>query len=195
MESLSLKKSVSLMFSRLMNRCVFSSLSVVAVSFGLFSCGGGSDSGDGDSLPDATMLDLSASLTSPTAASPWPLILKLVGNGSDLPGVSINAASSNESSPLNVASVVYRRTGRTAILRGNFTVASGQWTEPGPVIVTNRDKIFVNANISFASDRADENCGGSFTGSISYEIPGDDDEESIIYSATEGMVSYTVTRS
>lgn len=184
------------MFSRLMNRCVFSSLSVAAVSFGLFSCGGGSDSGDGDSLPDATMLDLSASLTSPAAASPWPLILKLVGNGSDLPGVSINAASSNESSPLNNDTpVVYRRTGRTAILRGSFTVVSGQWTAPGPVIVTNIDKVFVDANISFASDRADENCGGSFTGSVSYEIPGDHGEGSIIYSATEGMVSYTVTRS
>ena len=170
------------MFSRLTNRCVLSSLSAAALSLGLFSCGGSGSSGDGESLPSGTMLDLSASLSTEDGLGPWNIIVKLTGNGSDLPQVSINAASSNESAPMNIASVVYRRTGSSAILRGNFTITSGQWTAPGPIVVTNRDKAFID--------------GGTFTGSITYQVPVQNDEggfEAQDWTATEGTVSYTVS--
>ncbi|UQT45326.1 hypothetical protein M5E88_03470 [Akkermansia muciniphila] len=113
------------MFSRLTNRCVLSSLSAAALSLGLFSCGGSGSSGDGESLPSGTMLDLSASLSTEDGLGPWNIIVKLTGNGSDLPQVSINAASSNESAPMNIASVVYRRTGSSAILRGTSRLLPG----------------------------------------------------------------------
>lgn len=191
-ESLSLKKIFFFMFSRLTNRCVLSSLSAVALSFGLFSCGGSGGSGDGESLPSGTMLDLSASLFS-DGAGPWNVIIKLAGNGSDLPLVSINAASSSDASPLNIASVVYRRTGSSAILRGNFTVRSGQWTAPGPIVMTNKDKVFVDAVISFDSSEKREACRGTFAGSITYEVFLEDEEEWQSWTATEGTVSYTVS--
>ena len=142
------------MFSRLTNRCVLSSLSAAALTLGLFSCGG--SSGDGESLPSGAMLDLTASLSTEGGVGPWNIVVKLTGNGSDLPLVSINAASSSESAPMNIASVVYRRTGSSAILRGNFTITSGQWTAPGPIVVTNRDKAFIDANISFNSSNERE---------------------------------------
>lgn len=195
-ESLSLKKIFFFMFSRLTNRCVLSSLSAAALSLGLFSCGGSGSSGDGESLPSGTMLDLSASLSTEDGLGPWNIIVKLTGNGSDLPQVSINAASSNESAPMNIASVVYRRTGSSAILRGNFTITSGQWTAPGPIVVTNRDKAFVDANISFNTSNERESCGGTFTGSIIYQVPVENDEggfEAQDWTATEGTVSYTVS--
>lgn len=153
-------------------------------------------SGDGESLPSGTMLDLSASLSTEDGLGPWNIIVKLTGNGSDLPQVSINAASSNESAPMNIASVVYRRTGSSAILRGNFTITSGQWTAPGPIVVTNRDKAFIDANISFNSSNERESCGGTFTGSITYQVPVQNDEggfEAQDWTATEGTVSYTVS--
>lgn len=184
------------MFSRLTNRCVLSSLSAAALSLGLFSCGGSGSSGDGESLPSGTMLDLSASLSTEDGLGPWNIIVKLTGNGSDLPQVSINAASSNESAPMNIASVVYRRTGSSAILRGNFTIISGQWTAPGPIVVTNRDKAFVDANISFNTSNERESCGGTFTGSIIYQVPVENDGgevEAQDWTATEGTVSYTVS--
>lgn len=84
-ESLSLKKIFFFMFSRLTNRCVLSSLSAAALSLGLFSCGGSGSSGDGESLPSGTMLDLSASLSTEDGLGPWNIIVKLTGNGSDLP--------------------------------------------------------------------------------------------------------------
>ncbi|MFR4222920.1 MAG: ATP-binding cassette domain-containing protein [Akkermansia sp.] len=143
-----LEENLFFMFSRLTNRCVLSSLSAAALSLGLFSCGGSGSSGDGESLPSGTMLDERFSFHG-RWARPWNIIVKLTGNGSDLPQVSINAASSNESAPMNIASVVCRRTGSSAILRGNFTITSGQWTAPGPIVVTNRDKAFIDANISF----------------------------------------------
>lgn len=161
-----------------------------------FSCGGSGGSGDGESLPSGTMLDLSASLSTEDGLGPWNIVVKLTGNGSDLPLVSINAASSNESAPMNIASVVYRRTGSSAILRGNFTITSGQWTAPGPIVVTNRDKAFVDANISFNSSNERESCGGTFTGSITYQVPVENDEgeeEAQNWTATEGAVSYTVS--
>ena len=142
------------------------------------------------------MLDLSASLSTEDGLGPWNIIVKLTGNGSDLPQVSINAASSNESAPMNIASVVYRRTGSSAILRGNFTITSGQWTAPGPIVVTNRDKAFIDANISFSSSNERESCGGTFTGSITYQVPVENDEgevEAQDWTATEGPVSYTVS--
>lgn len=184
------------MFSRLTNRCVLSSLSAAALSLGLFSCGGSGSSGDGESLPSGTMLDLSASLSTEDGLGPWNIIVKLTGNGSDLPQVSINAASSNESAPMNIASVVYRRTGSSAILRGNFTITSGQWTAPGPIVVTNKDKAFIDANISFNTSNERESCGGTFTGSITYQVPVENDEggfEVQDWTATEGTVSYTVS--
>lgn len=170
--------------------------SAAALSLGLFSCGGSGSSGDGESLPSGTMLDLSASLSTEDGLGPWNIIVKLTGNGSDLPQVSINAASSNESAPMNIASVVYRRTGSSAILRGNFTITSGQWTAPGPIVVTNRDKAFIDANISFNTSNERESCGGTFTGSITYQVPVQNDEggfEAQDWTATEGTVSYTVS--
>jgi len=137
------------------------------------------------------MLDLSASLSTEDGLGPWNIIVKLTGNGSDLPQVSINAASSNESAPMNIASVVYRRTGSSAILRGNFTITSGQWTAPGPIVVTNRDKAFIDANISFNTSNERESCGGTFTGSITYQVPVQNDEggfEAQDWTATEGTV-------
>lgn len=142
------------------------------------------------------MLDLSASLSTEDGLGPWNIIVKLTGNGSDLPQVSINAASSNESAPMNIASVVYRRTGSSAILRGNFTITSEQWTAPGPIVVTNRDKAFIDANISFNTSNERESCGGTFTGSITYQVPVQNDEggfEAQDWTATEGTVSYTVS--
>lgn len=177
------------MFSRLTNRCVLSSLSAAALSLGLFSCGGSGSSGDGESLPSGTMLDLVASLYTDGGVGPWNIIVKLTGNGSDLPLVSINAASSSESSPMNIASVVYRRLGSSAILRGNFKIVSGQWTQEGPIIVTNRDEVFIDAHISFSSPNEYETCDGTFTGSITY-IPDNEEQD---WTATEGTVKYTVS--
>ena len=175
------------MFSRLTNRCVLSSLSAAALSLGLFSCGGSGSSGDGETLPPHPTED---------RLGPWNIIVKLTGNGSDLPQVSINAASSNESAPMNIASVVYRRTGSSAILRGNFTITSGQWTAPGPIVVTNRDKAFIDANISFNTSNERESCGGTVARSITYQVPVQNDEggfEAQDWTATEGTVSYTVS--
>jgi len=142
------------------------------------------------------MLDLSASLSTEDGAGPWNIIVKLAGNGTDLPQVSINAASSSESSPLNLQSVVYRRTGSSAILRGNFTVRSGQWTAPGPIVTTNKDKVFVDASISFNSSDARENCSGTFSGAVTYEVPADGEDDDAgwqAWTATEGTVNYTVS--
>lgn len=175
---------------------LLSSLSAAALTLGLFSCGGSGSSGDGESLPSGAMLDLTASLSTEGGVGPWNIVVKLTGNGSDLPLVSINAASSSESAPMNIASVVYRRTGSSAILRGNFTITSGQWTAPGPIVVTNRDKAFIDANISFNSSNERESCGGTFTGSITYQVPVLNDEgveEAQDWTATEGTVSYTVS--
>lgn len=144
------------------------------------------------------MLDLSASLSTQGGVGPWNIIVKLTGNDSDLPLASINAASSNESAPMNMASVVYRRENgsSSATLRGNFTIASGQLTVPGPIVVTNRDKAFIDANISFSSSNKRESCSGTFTGSITYQVPVRNDEgevEAQDWTATEGTVSYTVS--
>ena len=50
------------------------------------------------------MLVLSASLSTEGGVGPWNVIVKLTGNGSDLPQVSINADSSSDSAPMNIAS-------------------------------------------------------------------------------------------
>ncbi len=179
-----------------MNRCALFSLSAAALSLGLVSCGGSGSNGDGECLPPGAILDLSASLSTEDGAGPWNIIIKLAGNGTDMPQVSINAASTSETAPMNPQSVVYRRTASSAILRGNFTVRSGQWTAPGPIVTTNKDKVFVDASISFGSSDASENCGGTFTGAITYEVPADqeDDEAGALeWIATEGTVNYTVS--
>lgn len=78
----------------------------------------------------------------------------------------------------------------------NFTITSGQWTAPGPIVVTNRDKAFIDANISFNTSNERESCGGTFTGSITYQVPVLNDEgveEAQDWTATEGTVSYTVS--
>ncbi|MFR1410847.1 MAG: hypothetical protein ACLSUW_00030 [Akkermansia sp.] len=137
----------------------------------------------------------SASLSTEDGLGPWNIIVKLTGNGSDLPQVSINAASSNESAPMNIASVV-PQDGIIRYSEGNFTITSGQWTAPGPIVVTNRDKAFIDANISFNSSNERESCGGTFTGSITYQVPVQNDEggfEAQDWTATEGTVSYTVS--
>lgn len=177
-----------------MNRCALFSLSAAALSLGLVSCGGGG-SNDGECLPPGAMLDLTASLSTEDGTGPWNIIIKLAGNGTDLPQVSINAASTTESSSMNPQSVVYRRTESSAILRGNFTVRSGQWTAPGPVITTNKDKVFVDASISFNSSDANQNSRGTFTGNVTYEVYEGEDESGtwIPWSAAEGEVNYTVS--
>ena len=66
----------------------------------------------------------------------------------------------------------------------------------GPIVVTNRDKAFIDANISFSSSNEHESCGGTFTGSITYQVPVENDEgevEAQDWTATEGTVSYTVS--
>ena len=53
-----------------------------------------------------------------------------------------------------------------------------------------------SANISFNTSNERESCGGTFTGSITYQVPVQNDEggfEAQDWTATEGTVSYTVS--
>ena len=54
----------------------------------------------------------------------------------------------------------------------------------------------IDANISFNTSNERESCGGTFTGSITYQVPVQNDEggfEAQDWTATEGTVSYTVS--
>lgn len=59
--------------------------------------------------------------------------------------------------------------------------------------MTNKDKVFVDAVISFDSSEKREACRGTFAGSITYEVFLEDEEEWQSWTATEGTVSYTVS--
>lgn len=183
------------MFFRSINRCVLSSLSLGFLSFGLLSCGGGGGNSDGERLPPGAMLDLDATLASVNDqnANKWNVLIKVVGNGSDVPGVSINAAGTNDKTAMTSNIFQYRRTGASASLKGNFSIMSGQWTAPGPTVITNKDKVFVNVTISFNESDEHKTCAGSFTGSVVYEVPaGLNVQVADVWSATEGTVAYSI---
>ena len=70
------------------------------------------------------------------------------------------------------------------------------WTVSYTHLDVYKRQAFIDANISFNTANELESCGGTFTCSITYQVPVQKDEggfEAQDWTATEGTVSYTVS--
>lgn len=180
------------MFACSFNKYTFSSLSLALLSVGFLSCGGGGGGDTGSCLPAGSRLDLLMTVTNqddPTQVGPFTM--QLTGNGSDVPIVSVNGAGQDPTNP-TMSHVVYRRTSVTAAtLDGQFSLATGQFTLPGPIVVTTYDKVFVSVTIAYNASAMNERTDGTCTGTV--KVLGfnpDDDDEPVHWLGAEGFAGY-----
>ncbi len=183
---------------RFTNRTALSSLALAGVSFGLLACGGGGEAGDNQPLGNNVMLSLETTLsaTVDNQERSFMVVLQVTGNGSDLPEVTINAASTSDAKLENETIFLYRRDGNTATVDGTFTVKTGQWVAPGPVQMTNKDKVYVTGVITFNESAEDKDTTGTFNGNFRYDSAlienGEITDDFISFTSATATVVYDV---
>ncbi len=183
---------------RFTNRTAISSLVLAGASFGLLACGGGGDAGDNQPLMNNTMLSIETTLTATVENEErsFLVVLQVTGNGSDVPEVTINAASTSDAKLENETIFLYRRDGSTATVDGTFTIMTGQWVAPGPIQMTNKDKVYITGVITFNEEAEDKDSAGTFAGNFRYDSAlienGEVTDEFISYTSTTATVVYDV---
>ena len=186
------------MFARVFNKYSLSFLSLAAVSAGLLSCGGSGDSGEGTCLPSGSRLNMVVPITdqvNPDNAS--SLIIQLDGNDTDLPLAKIQGAAAGTFIPATTHMVYRRTTAEKASLVGNFVIAQGQVTLPGPIVVIFYGSVQVNMDITFNTSSKYETAEGTCTGNVSFVSGIQDGEGAIVagnpWAGTDGTVFYYPT--
>lgn len=179
------------MFACSFNKYALSSLSLALLSVGFLSCGGGGDDNSGSCLPVGSQLNMIVPIINQVDQSRGSFPIQLTGNGSDVPVASLGGAGQDPSNP-TLSHVVYRRTSpKDATLDGQFELATGQYTIPGPIIITTYDKMFVSMQISYNASSTNETTTGTCTGTLrllSYPPNGVGDP--VLWIGTEGTVGY-----
>lgn len=182
------------MLARSFNRYSLSSLSLAVLSAGLLSCGGGGDNGGGSCLPTGStlnmVLDIADEVNPDNRGS---FTIQLFGNDTDLPEAKIQGAAADPAIPA-MTHMVYRRENATAAyLKGNFILAQGQITLPGPIVLIFYGTAQVNMNITFNASTEYENATGTCTGTVEF-VSGQQQGGDIVagnpWRGTEGRVNY-----
>lgn len=176
------------------NKYTFSSLSLALLSVGLLSCGGGGDNASsGDCLPAGSQLSMVVPVVNQVdpAAHRGSVPVQLFGNGSDVPVGSVSGATPGTTAPANLY-VLYRRTSvKDASLDGNFSLATGQYTLPGPIIITTYDTVFVNMKITYNASSMNDRASGTCTGTMRLlTFPNGVGQNPVEWLGTEGTVGY-----
>lgn len=183
------------MVARLFNKYSLSLLSLTAVSAGFLSCGGSGDSGEGTCLPAGSRLDMNVPITDQVNPdNSGFLVLQLDGNDTDLPLAKIQGAAAGTSIPATTHMVYRRTSAEKGSLVGNFVIAQGQVTLPGPIVVIFYGSVSVNMDITFEASSKYDTAKGTCTGTVSF-ISGVQNGEGEIapgnpFAGTDGTVFY-----
>jgi hypothetical protein len=108
------------------------------------------------------------------------LIIQLDGNDTDLPLAKIQGAAAGTSIPATTHMVYRRTTAEKASLVGNFVIAQGQVTLPGPIVVIFYGSVQVNMDITFNTSSKYETAEGTCTGNVSFVSGIQDGEGAIV---------------
>lgn len=185
------------MSARLFNKYSLSSLSLAVLSVGFLSCGGSGDTGEGDCLPTGSRLDMVVPIAdevNPENRTTLPI--QLTGNGSDLPLAKIQGAAAEPAIPATTHMIYRRPSAEKASLKGNFVLAQGQITLPGPIVVIFYGSVQVDMDITYHASTKHETAQGTCTGSVSF-ISGVQEGAGAVagnpWSGTAGTVYYYPT--
>ena len=183
------------MVARLFNKYSLSFLSLAAVSAGLLSCGGSGDSGEGTCLPSGSRLDMAVPITDQiNPANSSSLVIQLDGNDTDLPLAKIQGAAPGTTIPATTHMVYRRTSAEKGSLVGNFVIAQGQVTLPGPIVVIFYGSVTVNMDITFEASSKYETAKGTCTGTVSFISGVQDGEGDPVagnpWAGTDGTVFY-----
>ena len=92
--------------------------------------------GEGDCLPTGSRLDMVVPIADEVnPENRTTLTIQLTGNGSDLPLAKIQGAAAEPAIPATTHMIYRRPSAEKASLKGNFVLAQGQITLPGPIVV------------------------------------------------------------
>lgn len=163
------KTYFSMMSARLFNKYSLSSLSLAALSVGFLSCGGSGDTGEGDCLPTGSRLDMVVPITDEVNPEDrGDLTIQLTGNGSDLPLAKIQGAAASPAIPAETHMIYRRPSAEKASLKGNFVIAQGQITLPGPIVVIFYGSVQVDMDITYQASTKHEDTSGTCTGFVRF---------------------------
>ena len=96
------------------------------------------------------------------------LTIQLTGNGSDLPLAKIQGAAAGTTIPATTHMIYRRPSAEKASLKGNFVLAQGQITLPGPIVVIFYGSVQVDMDITYHASTKHETAQGTCTGSVSF---------------------------